>query len=156
MIDAALLLPKILARAGGNRDLTESAAKIAWQRAAGEGLRSHAVALRLSDKTLIVAVADGVWQKQLQAISAELILRINKLLRRETVTFIDFRISPTALKSRVPAGRHSRRGSVPPPPANVISSAADIKDAELRDRFIRAAENCIARRDSLKSEFRNR
>ena len=68
MIDAALLLPKILAGAGENADLNEVAAKIAWRRTAGEGLRDHAVPSRLHEKTLTVAVADAVWQKQLQPI----------------------------------------------------------------------------------------
>ena len=58
MIDAVLLLPKILERAGNNREMRETAAKIAWKRVAGEGLFPHALPLRLHEKTLIVAVAD--------------------------------------------------------------------------------------------------
>lgn len=144
MIDAALLLPKILARAGENAELNETAAKIAWQRVAGEGLRKHATPVRLQNKTLTVAVADAVWQKQLQPMSSELIFRINKLLQRETVKFIEFRINPTALKDRAPV-REIRAAA--PLPANLISSAEGIEDPDLRARFLRAAENCIARRD---------
>ena len=99
MIDAALLLPKILAGAGENAELTEIAAKIAWRRVAGEGLRDHAVPSRLQEKTLTVAVADAVWQKQLQPMSAELIFRINKLLRQKVVERIEFRIDPRALST---------------------------------------------------------
>lgn len=145
MIDAALLLPKILARAGENAELNETAAKIAWQRVAGEGLRRHATPLRLQDKTLTVAVADAAWQKQLQPMASELIFRINKLLQRETVKFIEFRINATALKDRAPVPEVRPAA---PLPANLISSAAAIEDADLRARFLRAAENCIARRDS--------
>src|SRR5918992_4243585 len=97
MIDVALLLPKILAGAGENADLNEIAAKIAWRRTAGEGLRDHAIPTRLQEKTLTVSVADAVWQKQLQTMSAELIFRINKLLRQNVVERIDFRINPRAL-----------------------------------------------------------
>jgi hypothetical protein len=147
MIDAALLLPKILAGAGENADLSEIAAKIAWRRTAGEGLRDHAIPTRLQEKTLTVSVADAVWQKQLQPMSAELIFRINKLLRRNVVDRIEFRIDPRAL------GRGTAKGSSArvrePLPTAVVSAAAEIHDSELRERFMRAAENCISRRNSI-------
>ena len=149
MIDAALLLSKMLARAGNVPELNQTAAKIAWQRAAGDGLRAHAVPLRLKDKTLVVGVADAVWQKQLQAMSSELIFRINQLLRQETVRVIEFRINPAAIKDQTSARGCSSRGPAQPLPANVISSAVGIEDLDLRERFIRAAGNCISRRDSI-------
>jgi hypothetical protein len=148
MIDAALLLPKILAGAGENADLSEIAAKIAWRRTAGEGLRDHAVPIRLQEKTLVVSVADAVWQKQLQTMSAELIFRINKLLRRNVVERIEFRIDPRALGRGTAKHRSSPRVREPLPTA-IVSSAAEIQDLELRERFMRAAENCISRRDVI-------
>ena len=150
MIDAALLLPKILAGAGENADLSEIAAQIAWRRTAGEGLRDHAVPTRLQEKTLTVSVADAVWQKQLQTMSAELIFRINKLLREKVVERIEFRIDPTAL-GRDTAKHLSSSRVREPLPATVVSSAAEIQDSELRERFVRAAENCISRRNSTNS-----
>lgn len=148
MIDAALLLPKILARPGDNRELTVTTVKIAWSRVAGEGLRQHAKAIRLEQKTLVVAVADAVWQKQLQSMSAELIFRINNLLRANVVNVIEFKTNPAAL-GRGRSVSHPERNVTPaqPLPASVISSAAEIEDEELRERFMRAARNCIARRD---------
>ena len=59
MIDLNRLLPKLLNRNGANPELTEIAAKIAWTRAAGAGLRPNAVPFRLYQKTLIVSVADA-------------------------------------------------------------------------------------------------
>ena len=151
MIDAALLLPKILAHAGENADLNEIAAKIAWRRIAGEGLRDHAVPSRLQEKTLTVAVADAVWQKQLKPMSAELIFRINKLLRRNVVEKIEFRIEPRALGNRTVQRRSTPRVSEPLP-STVVSSADGIADPELRERFMRAASNCIKRRQTFKTE----
>lgn len=152
MVDVALLLPKILAGAGETADLNEIAAKIAWRRIAGEGLRDHTVPSRLQEKTLTVAVADAVWQKQLQPMSAELIFRINKLLRQKVIERIEFRIDPRALR-RGMAKRSSPRVREPLPPT-VVSSAAGIQDTELRERFMRAAENCISRRNSTNSAIR--
>ena len=157
MIDVALLLPKILAGAGENADLDEIAAKIAWRRVSGEGLRDHALPSRLHEKTLTVAVADAVWQKQLQPMSAELIFRINKLLRRKVVERIEFRINPHSLNSLALQRRSAPRVSEPLP-STIISSAAGIGDPELRERFMRAAANCISRRDNVgagKSAIRN-
>ena len=156
MIDAVLLLPKILAGAGETADLSEIAAKIAWRRVSGEGLRDHAVPSRLQEKTLTVAVADAAWQKQLQPMSAELIFRINKLLRRKVVERIEFRINPRSLE-RSTAKRSAPRVRAPLP-STVVSSAAGIQDSELRERFMRAAESCISRRENLgtgKFEIRN-
>ena len=152
MIDAVLLLPKILAGAGENAELGEVAAKIAWRRVAGEGLRDHAVASRFQEKTLTVAVADAVWQKQLQPMSAELIFRINKLLRQKIVEKIEFCIDPRAL-GRSTAKSSSPRVREPLPPV-VVSSAAGIEDSVLRERFMRAAENCISRRNNTNSAIR--
>ena len=154
MIDAALLLPRILARAGDNRELTVTAAAVAWSRVAGEGLRQHAKAIRLDQKTLVVAVADAVWQKQLQSMSAELIFRINTLLRANVVDAIQFQINRVALRNRTSVSRQQKNVKPAPLPASVISSAAEIEDPELRERFMRAAQNCIAHREA-KSAIRN-
>lgn len=159
MIDAVLLLPKILARVRDNRELAEAAAKIAWTRAAGEGLRQHALPLGLEQHNLIVAVADSVWQKQLRSMSAELIFRVNKLLQSKVVETIEFRINPGALRASGSARKSMRAEKrAQPLPPNVISSAAEIDDPELRERFLRAAKNCIERRENPatnKSAIRN-
>lgn len=153
MIDAALLLPKILAGAGESAELNEIAAKIAWRRVSGEGLRDHAVPTRLQEKVLVVSVGDAVWQKQLQPMSAELVFRINKLLRRNVVERIEFRIDPRAL-DRAKAKHRSSSRVHEPLPSTVVSSAAEIQDSELRERFMRAAENCISRRNSTNAAIR--
>ncbi|MFS8084075.1 MAG: DUF721 domain-containing protein, partial [Acidobacteriota bacterium] len=101
MIDLARLLPKLLKATGTNPEMVEIAARIAWTRAAGEGLRPNAVPFRLFRRTLVVAVADPIWQKQLQTMAAELVFRINQLLGDSVVDFIEFRIDPaTVAKAR--------------------------------------------------------
>ena len=150
MIDLNRLLPKLLNATGANPELTEIAAKIAWTRAAGAGLRPNAVPFRLYQKTLIISVADAIWQKQMQTMSAELLFRINRLLGRDVVDFIEFRIDPATIDS-ARAMNFSTKDSPPaarPIPAELVSAAGTIADNELRERFMRAAENCIARRDA--------
>ena len=150
MIDVARLLPKLLNATGANPEMAEIAAKIAWTRAAGDGLRRHAIPFRLFRQTLVVSVADPIWQKQMQSMSAELISRINKLLGREVVEDIEFRIDPAAVEqvraNSQPQGPRDKTGG--PIPEELIAAASEITDEDLRERFIRAAENCIARREA--------
>ena len=152
MVDVALLLPKLLDSNGTSPELTEVAAKLAWASAAGAGLRRQAVAFRLYRKTLVVSVADAIWQKQLQSMSAELLFRVNRLLGREVVDFIEFRVDPVTLsQTRMNASQRRREPNTQlrqPIPAELISAAGSITDLDLRRRFLRAAENCIARRES--------
>ena len=151
MIDVARLLPKLLNATGANPEMIEIATKLAWSRAAGDGLRRHAIPFRLFRNTLVVSVADNIWQKQLQSMSAELVSRINRLLGREVVETIEFRIDPATVE-RVRAEvqtRPNRKDKSPEPvPAELISAAGEIADQDLRERFMRAAGNCIARREA--------
>lgn len=150
MIDLTRLLPKLLQANGGNAEL---AARLAWSRAAGPGLRPHAVPTYLQGRTLIVAVGDALWQKQLDHMSGELIYRINNLLGQRVVDALAFRIEPAVISH---AQSHSSRGVRKPKPApaptELLFAAGAIADHDLRARFIRAAENCIARREARARE----
>jgi hypothetical protein len=151
MIDVARLLPKLLNATGANPEMAEIAVKLSWTRAAGDGLRRHAIPFRLFRKTLVVSVADIIWQKQMQSMSTELISRINKLLGREVVEDIEFRIDPATVE-QVRANSQPRQDprdkARGPIPEELIAAASEIADQDLRERFIRAAENCIARREA--------
>lgn len=144
MIDLTRLLPRLL---HANPEL---AVKLAWGRAAGAGLRQEAIPFRLDGRTLVVSVADAIWQKQLQPMSAELIYRMNNLLGESTINELVFRINPAAVfEAQSDAARPSPKTKPAPAPTELLFAAGSITDQDLRSRFIRAAENCIARRDSL-------
>src|SRR5918911_2521684 len=98
MDDLIRTLPKLLRAAGEMEEVAEAAAQIAWRRVAGTALRGQAVPFRLYRKTLIVAVADVTWQKQLEAMSGQLLFRLNSLLGQAVVTFIEFRIDPKTVR----------------------------------------------------------
>jgi hypothetical protein len=149
MIDVARLLPKLMNATGANPEMAEIAVKLAWTRAAGDGLRRHAIPFRLFRKTLVVSVADVIWQRQMRSMSTELISRINRLLERDVVEDIEFRIDPATVEqvraNSQPPPQDKARGPVP---EELIAAASEIADQDLRERFIRAAENCIARREA--------
>ena len=87
-------LPAILQVAGDSPEVVEAACIAAWKYAAGDGLRDHAVPLSFNDHTLVVAVGDATWQKQLQSLKGQLLFRINSILGGQLVTEIEFRITP--------------------------------------------------------------
>src|ERR1041384_7679104 len=99
MSDLTSLLPKLLRANGANAEL---AVQLAWSKAAGTGLRRQTIPVRLVAKTLVVAVADPIWQKQLQHMSAELIFRINNRLKENVIDSIEFRVDAGALKAANP------------------------------------------------------
>ncbi|HYW72059.1 MAG TPA: DUF721 domain-containing protein [Pyrinomonadaceae bacterium] len=143
MIDLSKLLPRLV------RANPELAAKLAWSRAAGEGLRHNAVPVSLVGKTLTVSVADTLWRKQLESMAGELLFRINNLLGGTRVDNITFRISPADLPP-VDSARIEPPAQTKPsaPPTELLFAAGAIADEELRARFLRAANNLIARREA--------
>jgi hypothetical protein len=154
MIDLSRLLPKLLNATDSNPEMTETLAKLAWTRAAGEGLRAQAIPFRLYRTTLVVSVADALWQRQLQQMHNEFIFRINNLLGSRVVDNIEFRIDPAPVeraRSRMPGTQRASTIKEPATTPEILSAARTIHDSELRARFIRAAENCIERRESRPS-----
>lgn len=85
-------------RASGNApEVAEAAAIAAWKHCAGDGLKERAVAFALQERTLRVAVADLIWQKQLHSMRGQMIFRINSLLGQPVVGVIEFIIDPEKL-----------------------------------------------------------
>src|SRR5258708_32331082 len=123
-MEVARLFPKLLNATGANPEMAGIASKVAWPRAAGDGLRRHVIPFRLFRKTLVVSVADVIWQKQMQSMSAELISRINKLLGREVIEDIEFRIDPTTVAQVRAQNRPGPRDRVRGPIPDELISAA--------------------------------
>src|SRR5215472_5960552 len=154
MNDIIRLLPKLLEVAANNHEFVESIVKVAWIRAAGEGLRPHARPMRLSGDKLLVAVDDLLWKKQLQAISEELLARVNRVLGRNLIHFIEYCVDPRPF----PAIRHTNNNQPEYPEEarladEVLAAAEAIHDESLRKHFLLAAAAGSARlRDSGKSD----
>lgn len=145
MKDLLRSLPNLLRAAGEAEEVTEAAALAAWRHAAGAGLRTHAVPFRLYRKTLVVAVADATWQKQLEPMSGQLLFRLNSMLGQALVTYIEFRIDPKTVEAERARLRsqevdHAAQQQHAIDAARPLRrAAADIKDEALRQRFLLAA-----------------
>ncbi|MBA2340892.1 MAG: DUF721 domain-containing protein [Pyrinomonadaceae bacterium] len=151
MDDLLRPLIKILRAVGDSEEAFEAAAFLAWRRIAGEGLRKRAVPFRLYRKTLVVAVSDTTWQKQLEAESPQMLFRINSMLGQAVVTYIEFRVDPKTIAEE--RGRTYRITPIEPDKQEKqwldaaqelrAAAAAHIKDEELRQRFLLAAGSAI-------------
>ena len=138
-------LPAILTAAGPSAEVAEAACFAAWKHAVGDGLNIHAVPVRLENQTLIVAVADNIWQKQLEQIRPQLLFRLNTVLGHSLVKLIELQIDPNALpKTRRREGA-ATRWSDDAVPFELRAAASEIQDADLRRAFLGAATSCIKR-----------
>ncbi len=142
-------LPLILKAAGDSAEVAEAACMAAWKYAAGDGLREHTLPLGLNEKTLVIAVADSTWQRQLRSFSSQLLTRLNSILGQPLVTALEFRVDPESL-----AKTRERNYAPPAPkqpieteaiPLELVKAAAGIQDNQLRRAFLGAAISCIKR-----------
>ena len=137
-------LPTILRSIGDDPEVATALAITAWKRAAGDGLRQHAVPVNLQDGTLVVAVADAVWQKQMRPMLKELIYKTNTILGQPVVKQVELIVDAKIVnpRPRSPGGRQVQAKV----PEEILSAASAIADVELREKFIRAAAGTLARR----------
>jgi hypothetical protein len=157
MDDLIRALPKLLRAAGETEEVLEAAALVAWRRVAGSELCRQAVPFRLYRKTLIVAVADTTWQKQMEAMSGQLLFRLNSLLGQAVVTYIEFRLDPRTvaaaranLRQEQAAREEQERRALGQATGELLDAAGAIQDEDLRRRFLLAAGSCIDRREKEK------
>ena len=132
-------LPGVLRAAGDSTEVAEAAAIAAWKHAAGNGLKEHAVPLKLEDRTLTIAVADAIWQKQLHSMRGQLLFRVNSILGKPLVGALDFVIDPKLAKLSVEPLEREEEFLDNEVPLELWSAASAIQDKDLRKKFLRTA-----------------
>ena len=141
-------LPGVLRAAGDSTEVAEAAAIAAWKHAAGDGLKEHAVPLRLEHRTLRVAVIDTIWQKQLHSMRGQLLFRVNSILGQPVVSAIEFEINPKLFKARTEQPSQPEELLDNEVPLEIWSAANAIHDKELRKNFLKTAMTALRRRAS--------
>ena len=138
-------LPQVLRAAGNSAEVAEAAAVAAWKHAAGDGLKEHAVPLRLENRTLTIAVADPIWQKQLTSMRGQLLFRVNSILGQPLVSALDFVVDQKLVKPRVdrPEQNEPLDNEVP---IELWTAANAIHDKELRKSFLKTALLALKRK----------
>jgi hypothetical protein len=151
-------LPAILKASGAPGEVAEAACVAAWKHAVGDGLSSHAIPVQLQNSTLVIAVADNIWKKQLEHMRGQLLFRLNSVLGQTLVKSIELRVDPKRIElTRAKLSATSReKESDYQVPGELLTAAAAIKDADLRRSFLGAATSCVKRLENPQSEIRNR
>ena len=140
-------LPGVLRAAGDSTEVGEAAAIAAWKHAAGDGLKEHAVPLKLEDRMLTIAVADAIWQKQLHSMRGQLLFRVNSILGKPLVNALDFVVDPKLVKppGEQPAQRDELLDNEVP--LELWSAASAIQDKDLRKKFLKTALLSLRHKD---------
>lgn len=132
-------LPQVLRAAGDSAEVAEAAALAAWKHAAGDGLKEHAVPLKLENRTLTIAVADPIWQKQLTSMRGQLLFRVNSTLGQPLVSALDFVIDPKLVRPRVDQPEQPEERLDNEVPIELWAAANTIHDKDLRKNFLKTA-----------------
>jgi hypothetical protein len=139
-------LPSVLRAAGNAEEVAQAAAIAAWKHAAGDGLKDHAVPVKLENRTLTVAVADMIWQKQLHAMRGQMLFRINSILGQPIVSTIEFVVDPKIAKARAEGPKRPEQPLDNEVPLELWSAANAIHDKELRKSFLKTAMAALKRK----------
>jgi hypothetical protein len=140
-------LPEVLRGSGNAQEVAEAAVIAAWKHVAGDGLKEHAVPLTFQERTLKVAVADAIWQRQLHLMRGQMLFRVNSLLGQPLVGAIEFVVDPEVVNTRVEVKQDVDAALDNEAPIELWSAANAIQDKKLRQTFLRAAMSSIRRRD---------
>ena len=140
-------LPGVLRASGNSEEVAEAAAIAAWRHAAGDGLKDHAVPLKLENRTLKVAVADAIWRKQLHSMRGQLMFRVNSILGQPIVGAIEFVIDPGLALAHAEEEKKKEEPLDNEIPLELWSAANAIHDKQLRKSFLKAATLLLKRKD---------
>ena len=128
-------------------EVATTVAGVAWKHAAGELISKQTVVTGLQKETLLVAVADVVWQRQMQSVSPQLIYKLNALLGTGSIRFIEYHVDTAAFNHDVPVDDPEPRATTALP-ADLITAAAGIAEPKLRRSFLAAAESSMRYRQT--------
>lgn len=144
----ARLIPEVIKFADGHTEMLSAACCAAWGLTVGEATQKASRAVRLTERTLTVAVRDAHWKRQLEALAPQIIFRLNSFLRQPVVTRIHVIVDKQCV-APPPSPGAAPRPAAPPPaiplPAEILAGAQAIPDAALREQFIRLATVCLSR-----------
>jgi hypothetical protein len=146
-------LTGLLTEFGDRPEVREAVVFAAWRKIA---VHEQTAPVALDDQRLIVAVKDGTWKDHLEALSGQMIFKLNSALRDSLVTFIEFRVDEKLVDENSRKYRESKtdpeesariaREEITP---KLRHSAEAIKDDDLREHFLLAAGRCLARKKTL-------
>ena len=155
MQDILSALPTLLDQHSDNEDVRRSVVFAVWRRIAGVSLVSHAIPIGLNETTLTVAVADRMWQRNLQQLAKEMIFKMNFVFGTPQVKFIEFVIDKGSLmgtSASLPDRARLEAEALDQITEPLRKAADAIADDDLRRKFLLAAGSCLARAERLSAK----
>lgn len=154
MQDLFRMLPRLLREFDDADEVREPIVFAAWKKVAGKSLCEHSAPYKLDGKNLIVAVKDNTWKRHLEKeLAGQMIFKLNSLLGKAEVTFIEFKIDEKAVEelkttaSKVElSDEELREISKAEISQKLLDQAGSIEDEDLREQFLLAAGSCLARK----------
>ncbi len=140
-------IPAVLSGLGANEGIAEAVVFAAWQRCAGALLRERTAPIEFFENRLVVAVADETWQRHLEDLSPQMLVKLNGSLGQGTVKYIEFRINKKMVNAvRVSNARAKAPEDRPVKVSPSLAAAAEaIADEKLREQFLSAADIYLAK-----------
>jgi len=120
---------------GGGAIDCDDIARAAWPVAVGKRIAARARPLRMVRTRLIVEVEDRMWQRQLLALSGQILANLRKHLGQGVVDDLEFRV--------IPPRRESQRATEAQPVTS-LDDANDIADPVLRNLYKSARKRATA------------
>lgn len=145
-------IPSVLSGLATNGEVDEAVVFAAWKRCAGDLLKTRTAPVEFFENRLVIAVADETWRRHLEDLSAQMLYKLNASLGNGTVKFIEFRINAKA----VHAVRETTKVAINDKPVEIapslVAAAKAITDESLRDQFLSAAGNYLAKQGNKVKE----
>ncbi len=107
----------------------EDIARAVWPAAVGKAIAAHTSRAKLVRNTLVVEVEDAIWQKQLYALTGQILGRLRQVTGGDRIQDIEFRI---AIPRRQPQRAESRDINVPERAGESADEADRIQDPVLK------------------------
>lgn len=117
----------------------------AWRHVAGAQVFERTSPMAVEGSRLLIAVADKTWKRNLESLASQLLFRLNSVLGKPLVDYIEFCVAPSEIMSR---DRKAEEGREVPLdlPKELSTSASRIRDEELREKVLKAAASCLSRK----------
>jgi hypothetical protein len=122
----------------------EAAAIGVWRAVVGSGLARVSRVLQLDGDQLVVEVISAQWRDEIASHRSQIADRLNARLGDAFIRDLSFRVVP---RLELPAAE-----SEPVVPVFDPAVAACVRDQGLRAQFVAAAQRCLARRASMRTD----
>ena len=113
----------------------EELACAVWPQAVGRKIAAHTRAARMVRTRLVIEVEDITWQRQLNALSRQIVWNLEQMIGKGVVDDLEFRIIPR---------RREPQRAMAAAPALFQDDSADIADPMMRSIYRAARKKALA------------